>query len=139
MHVVFAAGNGGPNDNSSVSPANNAGVLAVGALDGTGQPALFSSRGVNACDARPYPDVMAPGELVRTTDLSAGGIPVTTLASGTSFAAALVTGQLALLAQARPQLGVQERENLLRASPTDDRPALLRALGLSAPAREKQP
>ena len=104
MHVVFAAGNGGPMDNSSVSPANNRGALAVGALDGTGQPALFSSRGVSACDARPYPDVAAPGELVRIIDLSVAGVPVTTLGTGTSHAAALVGGQLALLWQARPTL-----------------------------------
>ncbi len=136
MHVVFAAGNGGPMDNSSVSPANNRGALAVGALDGTGQPALFSSRGVSACDARPYPDVAAPGELVRTTDLSVAGVPVTTLGTGTSYAAALVGGQLALLWQARPTLSTADREALLRTSPGEARP-LLKALGLAS--RSVQP
>jgi serine protease AprX len=130
MHVVFAAGNGGPTDNSSVSPANNAGALAVGALDGQGQLAMFSSRGVSACDARPYPDATAPGELLRTTDLSAGGLPLTTLGTGTSYAAAVVSGELALLLQARPDMPVAERETLLRAAPGETRP-LLRALGLA--------
>lgn len=140
MHVVFAAGNGGPNENSSVSPANNAGVLAVGALDGAGQLALFSSHGVSACDARPYPDVAAPGELLRTTDLSAGGIATTTAATGTSYAAALVSGELALLVQAQPTLPVFEREALLRNVAGDARPPLARALGLAAAtARERQP
>lgn len=139
MHVVFAAGNGGPNENSSVSPANNVGALAVGALDGAGQLAMFSSRGVSACDARPYPDVTAPGELLRTTDLSVGKVPVTTLGTGTSYAAAVVAGQLALLMQARPALLPGDREALLRSAPGDDRPALLRALDLTAPARERQP
>lgn len=140
MHVVFAAGNGGPNENSSVSPANNSGALAVGALDGSGQPALFSSRGVSACDARPYPDVLAPGELLRTTDLSAGGIATTTAGTGTSYAAALVSGELALLVQARPNLSVAEREALLRDVAGDARPTLVRALGLGArAARERQP
>jgi serine protease AprX len=129
MHVVFAAGNGGPMDNSSVSPANNPGVLAIGALDAAGEPALFSSRGVSACDARPYPDLMAPGELLRTTDLSAGGLPLTTAGTGTSYAAALVSGELALLTQARPELAPAAREALLRAAPGEKAP-LLRALGL---------
>jgi len=132
MHVVFAAGNGGPMENSSLSPANNAGALAVGALDGEGQMAMFSSRGVSACDARPYPDVMAPGELLRTTDLAAGSMPITTLATGTSYAAALVSGELALLLQARPDMPMAEREALLRAVPGETRPPLLRALGLAA-------
>ena len=131
MHVVFAAGNGGPTENSSVSPANNAGVLAVGALDTNGEQATFTSRGVSACDARPYPDVLAPGEMLRTTDLSAGTIATTMRGTGTSYAAAVVAGELALLAQARPALSVGERESLLRTVPTDPRPPLLRALGLS--------
>lgn len=140
MHVVFAAGNGGPSDNSSVSPANNPGVLAVGALDGTGELAVFSSRGVSACDARRYPDLTAPGELLRTTDLSAAGLPVTTVGTGTSFAAALVAGELALLAQARPAMVWAEREALLRRAPGDASPPLARALGLPAgTARERQP
>lgn len=129
MHVVFAAGNGGPMENSSVSPANNAGALAVGALDGAGAPALFSSRGVSSCDARPYPDLMAPGELLRTTDLSAGGLPMTTAGTGTSYAAAIVSGELALLMQARPALSPTAREALLRPVAGETTP-LLRALGL---------
>lgn len=131
MHVVFAAGNGGPMENSSVSPANNPGALAVGALDGQGQPALFSSRGVSACDARPYPDVLVPGELLRTADLSPAGVAVTTMGTGTSYAAAVASGELALLLQARPALKPSEREALLRAEPGETKP-LLRALGVNA-------
>lgn len=130
MSVVFAAGNGGPNENSSVSPANSPGALAVGALDAGGQLATFSSRGKSACDARPYPDIAVPGELLRTTDLSAGGVPVTTVGTGTSFAAAVASGELALLSQARPELAPAEREALLRKVEGDARPPLLRALGL---------
>lgn len=131
MHVVFAAGNGGPMENSSVSPANNAGAFAVGALDGQGQTALFSSRGVSACDARPYPDALAPGELLRTADLSPAGVPVTTMGTGTSYAAAVASGELALLLQARPDLQPAEREALLRPAPGEAKP-LLRALGVNA-------
>lgn len=139
IHVVFAAGNGGPNDNSSVSPANNPGALAVGALDGTGQLAMFSSRGVSACNARSYPDLHAPGELLRTTDLSAGGIATTTAGTGTSFAAAIVSGELALLVQARPELSLSDREALLHPAGADAPPPLMRALGLTGPTRDRQP
>lgn len=139
MHVVFAAGNGGPAESSSVSPANNPAALAVGALDANGRLALFSSRGASACDGRPYPDVAAPGELVRTTDLSAGRMAATTAGTGTSYAAALAAGELALLMQARPELSVADRETLLRAAPDDTRPPLVRALGLPPIARERQP
>lgn len=131
LHVVFAAGNGGPSENTSVSPANNSGALAVGALGDDGELALFSSRGVSACDARPYPDVAARGEMLRTTDLSAGPIAATTAVSGTSYAAALVAGELALLAQARPQARPEERESWLRAVPGDKRAPLVRVLALS--------
>ena len=134
MHVVFAAGNGGPMENSSVSPANNAAAFAVGALDGQGQTALFSSRGTSACDARPYPDALAPGELLRTADLSPAGVPVTTMGTGTSYAAAVASGELALLLQARPDLLPAEREALLRAAPGEAKP-LLRALGVNVRAQ----
>jgi len=134
MHVVFAAGNGGPMENSSVSPANNAAAFAVGALDGQGQTALFSSRGTSACDARPYPDALAPGELLRTADLSPAGVPVTTMGTGTSYAAAVASGELALLLQARPDLLPAEREASLRAAPGEAKP-LLRALGVNVRAQ----
>jgi subtilisin family serine protease len=102
--------------------------------------ALFSSRGVSSCDARPYPDVMAPGELLRTTDLSVGGVAATTMSTGTSYAAAVVSGELALLSQARPSMQVTEREAMLRSMPGDSQPPLLRALGLvSKTERERQP
>ncbi len=128
MSVVFAAGNGGPVENSSLSPANNKGVLAVGALDSQGDVAVFSSRGVSACDARPYPDLHAPGELVRTTDHAIPNVATTAYGTGTSFAAAVVAGELALLTQARPKLSAVEREALLQGGKDDTRPALVRAL-----------
>ena len=45
IHVVFAAGNDGPAANTSMSPANNPGVLAVGALSADGTVADQSGRG----------------------------------------------------------------------------------------------
>jgi len=131
VHVVFAAGNAGPSANTSVSPANNPGALSVGALDENGRLASFSSRGPSACDARAYPDLAAPGDMLRTTDLSAGVMDAYTMGTGSSYAAALVAGELALLVQARPALAASDREDLLRAVPGDSRPTLLRALGFA--------
>jgi len=139
VHVVFAGGNGGPAANTSVSPANNPGALSVGALDASGELASFSSRGPSACDGRPYPDIAASGEMVRTTDLSAGVMLAYTMGTGSSYAAALVAGELALLSQARPTSSVTEREAMLHPAAGDARPPLLRALGLSAAARAPGP
>lgn len=113
MHVVFAAGNSGPGDGTSLSPANNSGALAVGASDATGAPARFSSRGPSACDARPYPDVAMQGMDLRVADRSAGGLSSFATVDGSSFAAALAAAQLALIVQARPDATLAEREALL--------------------------
>ena len=72
--VVFAAGNSGPIAQSGLSPANNSGSLAVGAVDETLRIAPDSSRGPSACDGGTFPTVVAPGVNVVTTDLSFGGI-----------------------------------------------------------------
>jgi serine protease AprX len=59
--VVFAAGNSGPRDSTSISPANNTGAVAVGAVDEFNVIEPSSARGPSACDGRIYPDVVAPG------------------------------------------------------------------------------
>lgn len=100
--VVFAGGNMGPAPATSVSPANNAGVTSVGAVDGTGRVSDFSSRGPSACDGSLFPKVSAPGDGVLTTDLSFGGGANYVLVAGTSFAAPHVSGVLALLKGAQP-------------------------------------
>lgn len=135
MHVVFAAGNGGPSDGSSLSPANNPAALAVGALDGAGRMATYSGRGKSACDQRAYPDILAPGELMRTTSSTVPGLASTTLGTGTSFAAAVAAGELAVLVQARPRMGVAEREALLAGDGPSNLPTLARALGLPTAAQ----
>jgi len=108
--VVFSSGNTGPGTDTSVSPANNAGSLAVGAAGEVGgyiYIADFSGRGPSACDGGIYPRITAPGDFVRTTDLTAGGwIPGSyKTVSGTSFAAPHIAGGMALLLGAMESRG----------------------------------
>jgi bacillopeptidase F len=108
--TVFAAGNYGPNQYTSTSPANGPVPLSVGALDDLGNIAGFSSRGPSACGGSIYPLLSAPGVDIRTSDLTYGGaVPLSYSAvSGTSFASAHVSGALALLSSAFPEAGPEE-------------------------------
>ena len=119
--VVFSAGNSGPYVSSSASPANYPESFAVGAVDQWDGIALFSSRGPSACDGSIYPDLVAPGVLIRTSDLTFGGsFPNSYVSvSGTSFSAPHVAGAMALLFSAFPNLTVSEIESTLRQSAFD--------------------
>ncbi|MFZ2506945.1 MAG: S8 family serine peptidase [Steroidobacteraceae bacterium] len=117
--VVFAGGNYGPAPGTSTSPANNANVVSVGAIDATETIALYSSRGPSACDGGIYPEVVAPGDSVLTTDLSFGGSPFYTLVSGTSFAAPHLSGLMALLRGAAPTATVEAVEAAVQGSARD--------------------
>jgi bacillopeptidase F len=117
--VVFSAGNSGPYDASDVSPANNPGAFSAGAVDETRAVASFSSRGPSACTGGLFPDVVAPGVDVRTTDLTFAGAPEYISVSGTSYAAPHVAGAAALLLSALPRLTVSQLQEALRGSATD--------------------
>lgn len=87
--VVISAGNGGGRTTSRGYRE----ALFVGAVDGLQDHAAFSDRG-------PFVDVVAPGTAIRTTSIgSTYGRP-----SGTSFAAPIVAGVVALAWSASPDL-----------------------------------
>jgi subtilisin family serine protease len=121
MSLVFSAGNYGPHPSTSISPANNAGSFAAGATDNKNAIASFSSRGPSACDGGLFPAAVAPGQNVRTTDLTYGGAFPGSYAtvSGTSYAAPHVSGIMALLIGAFPGASVQDLKRALQTSATD--------------------
>lgn len=119
--VMFAAGNSGPYPDTSISPANNAGALAVGAVDQARNVGMQSSRGPSACDGGLFPHLAAPGINVRTSDLTFGGVIPDSYAtvSGTSFAVAHASGAAALLRSAHVDATVDTLESALLQSATD--------------------
>jgi bacillopeptidase F len=118
--VVFAAGNSGPNGGTSVSPANYPGAFSVGATDSNDVVTAISSRGPSASDASIYPTVVAPGNSIRTTDLTGlSNVNTYTYADGTSLAAPHVSGVFALLLGINPQLTVTQLESAVKSAALD--------------------
>ena len=115
--TVFAAGNSGPGPSTDLSPANYPEAFSVGAVDNTGLIASFSSRGPTSCGqtAALFPDVVAPGVSINTADLHG----LYTTVSGTSFAAPHITGVIALLLSASPNLSPSQVESAIENTATD--------------------
>lgn len=108
--VVNSAGNRGPDPMTLNAPADADGLIAVGSVDPEGRLAIDSSRGPT-WDGRIKPDIMAPGRNVWLVDpTSTDGYQQR---SGTSYAAPLVAGVIALLLEAYPDLGPTEMHALL--------------------------
>jgi subtilisin family serine protease len=119
--VAIAAGNYGPASSTSISPGNYPGSFAVGATDETLNIASFSSRGPSACDNTIYPEVVAPGVNIKTSDLTFGGVFPDSYryVSGTSVSAPHVAGAMALLLSVFPNLTPGEMEQALKESALD--------------------
>jgi subtilisin family serine protease len=112
---VFAAGNYGPSPGSSASPANNPEAFAVGATDDTDVLYTYSSRGPSPCGQPAYPQLVAPGVGIHTTDLYGLYADPT----GTSVAAPHAAGALALLLQAFPGMSADRQAAALENSAAD--------------------
>lgn len=101
MVVVTSAGNEGDKSWRYVTaPADADSILAVGSVNAAGVRALSSSVGPTA-DGRIKPDVSARGACV-SSPVSSPADTLSTCLNGTSFAAPIVAGIVALAVQARP-------------------------------------
>ncbi|MDP8904516.1 MAG: S8 family serine peptidase [Chloroflexota bacterium] len=129
IFVVVAAGNSGPTAGGLNNPAYDPFVMAVGADNTRGTKrvsddvvASFSSSG----DGQRNPDVLAPGRRVVSLRVPGSHLdnehPDSRLnerfvpGSGTSQAAAVVSGAAALVLQQRPRLTPDELKQLLRST-----------------------
>jgi serine protease AprX len=110
--VIVASGNEGPRSRTIGSPAAANSVITVGAGADLKEKGFylvdFSSRGPTA-DGRIKPDLWAPGVRIRTTRRQ-GGYHVV---SGTSFSAPFVSGVVALMLDANPELRPAAIKNIL--------------------------
>jgi hypothetical protein len=108
--MVAAAGNDGPACHSVKDPpGNDSSVFTVGAVNQSGELASFSSKGPVA--QRIKPDVVAPGQGIRSSIPGGGYAPL----DGTSMASPHVAGLIALLWAANPSLigNISQTENIL--------------------------
>jgi subtilisin family serine protease len=100
--IVAAAGNTASGGNFSAQPAGCAGVLAVGAVGKQGRPAEFSLR-------QPYVSIAAPGtDMLSLMTDSIDQKGYLEESQGTSYAAGLVSGVVALLRSRYPQSAAKE-------------------------------
>jgi len=111
--LVTSAGNDGNSFMFVATPADAPGVLTVGAVNGAGEYASFSSIGPTF-DGRVKPDVMAKGR-----DAAVVYIDGTVITSnGTSFSSPIMAGAVTSLWQAVPSLTNGEIMDVVRQSST---------------------
>ncbi|MGH2698076.1 MAG: S8 family serine peptidase [Actinomycetota bacterium] len=131
--LVFAAGNDGGDGSadmlSSMAKNPKPGVITAASYNdnetGTrdGRLSDFSSRGRQG-DPANYPDISAPGDTITAacftvqpvcaTGLDPTGAPYYSTISGTSMASPHVTGAIALILQARPDLSPAQVEDIIQ-------------------------
>lgn len=121
--VIFACGNEGPNPGTIRNPADRAtsptNSFSVGAVDQTRADLMianFSSRGPANCDTTKIkPEIVAPGVSLRSSYKNGSY----RLMSGTSMAAPIVAGCVALMREYNPDATVSQIKNALIQSTTD--------------------
>lgn len=111
--VVAAAGNSGDKGSPREYPGAYRHVLAVGAVDGADEPLPTSTRGPQVALAAPGRDILS------TSSTRAPGSSGYTARSGTSMAAAMVSGTAARVWAARSKLVVSQVAALLTLSARD--------------------
>ena len=108
--VVNAAGNEGNTSwRTVIPPADGDSVIAVGAVSSNGEIVTFSSRGPTA-DGRIKPDFCALGSSVYLANWYGGY----GFSGGTSFAAPLVAGGIALLIESHPTWTIARHFDVLK-------------------------
>jgi subtilisin family serine protease len=107
---VFSAGNSGPLPFTANSPGNYPETIAVGATGPFDIIYFFSSRGPSNCDLSIFPDITAPGIGILSSTPHGNHLSL----SGTSMAAPHVTGTIALMLNANPNLSMDDIETTLK-------------------------
>ena len=112
MILCTRAGNEGNDEWKKISiPADAKDILSVGSVNTRGLVSFFSSIGYSA-DGRVKPDVCAQGSMACVL----GSNGHTTYANGTSFSSPILTGMVACLWQALPNLTAYEIMEIVRKS-----------------------
>ncbi|MGL5889958.1 MAG: S8 family peptidase, partial [Bacteroidia bacterium] len=112
MIVCNSAGNSGSNAWFYIgAPADADSILAVGAVDPSGNYASFSSRGPSS-DGDIKPDVAAQGQNTVVASTSGG----TFTGNGTSFASPVLCGLVACLWQAHPTMNNVQMMDVIKQS-----------------------
>lgn len=135
ISVVFSAGNSGPGNGTMNPYAMAPWVISVGATDQNGVLGAYSSRGTFG-DRLHHPSLVAPGtsiigprSLIGITGITGligadlqrlrlSELPYYTTATGTSFSAPQVTGAIALMLEANPELQPAEIKDILSRTAT---------------------
>jgi serine protease AprX len=111
--VVNSLGNSGADDWYYLgAPSDGDSVLGIGAVDGNGFYASFSSHGPSY-DGRVKPDVVAQGSSAYVVDPYSGGFGY---GSGTSFSSPIMAGMVTCLWQANPTLNNMQIADAVRKS-----------------------
>ena len=115
---IFSSGNTGMfnagGEGSIGSPASLEDSFSVGALKKDDTLAKFSLRGPSKLTKNIKPEISAPGVNILSADYKGGYV----LKTGTSMAAPHVTGAVALILEANPQLTVDRVEEILKTTAT---------------------
>ena len=115
---IFSSGNTGMfnagGEGSIGSPASLEDSFSVGALKEDDKLAKFSLRGPSKLTKKFKPEISAPGVNILSANYKGGYI----LKTGTSMAAPHVTGAVALILEANPQLTVDRVEEILKTTAT---------------------